>query len=221
MSTLPDRLSMGEPKYKKKPYKKGKLSLKKLAKELGSVKKQMKEEVEVKSFDGVMAITGGDWSGQITTSLFAPQQGVTRVMRIGNSVNVTGIDFRYAVQAGITTANQAIRVILLRSKENTTGSVANVLETSYLGTVHAPYAFFNRDKRGDFEILHDETHEFDLNSGSLQQWNRKKIKKQFKVEFAASGTNIETNALYCIFVSNVSVSPPTLQLAIRTYYTDQ
>jgi len=92
--------------------------------------------------------------------------GITRSQRIGSDIAVKGIDFRYRVTAGSTGASQAIRVILLASKENTTAAVADVLETSYLGTVHAPYAFFNRDKRSDFTILHDQIHEFDLSSAT-------------------------------------------------------
>jgi len=44
-----DRVSMGQPKYKNKKSRRGKLSLKKLAREVSSVKKQIKEEIEVKS----------------------------------------------------------------------------------------------------------------------------------------------------------------------------
>jgi len=215
-----DKVSMGEPKNKKKPYKKGKLTLKKLAKEVSSVKKQLNEDVELKSFDGVLALTIADWLGQISTGLCTPQQGITRSQRIGSDIAVKGIDFRYRVTAGSTGASQAIRVILLASKENTTAAVADVLETSYLGTVHAPYAFFNRDKRSDFTILHDQIHEFDLSSGNMQQWVRKKIDKKFKISFSGATTNVEANQLHVIFISNVSTLPPLLQFAVRTYYED-
>jgi len=216
-----DRVSMGQPKYKNKKSRRGKLSLKKLAREVSSVKKQIKEEIEVKSYDGVTGTTPANWSGLISTGLCLPQQGDAYTMRIGDKITVTGMDLRYAVQPGVTNVNQAIRVIILVSRENTTSAVSDVLESSYLGTVHAPYAFFNRHKRQDFRILHDQTHEFDLNSGNMQQWIRKKIKVRFPIVFDAGAQTVQQNQLRYIVVSNVAASAPTIQFASRTYYTDQ
>jgi len=112
-----DRVSMGQPKYKNKKSRRGKLSLKKLAREVSSVKKQIKEEIEVKSYDGVTGTTPANWSGLISTGLCLPQQGDAYTMRIGDKITVTGMDLRYAVQPGVTNVNQAIRVIILVSRE--------------------------------------------------------------------------------------------------------
>jgi len=170
---------MGQPKYKSKKSRRGKLSLKKLAREVSTVKKTIKKETEIKSYDGVTGLTAANWSGLISSGLCTPQQGDAYTERIGDEITVTGIDLRYAVLPGVTTVNQAIRVIVFRSKENTTSQPSDVLESAYLGTVHAPYAFFNRHKRQDFVILHDQTHEFDLNSGNSNNGFARSLRSDF------------------------------------------
>lgn len=216
-----DRVPMGKYKNNRRRRKnRGKLSLKKLAKEVSSVKKQLKEDIEVKSYDGTLGLTAITWSGSTTTGLCTPSQGVGRSARIGSQVRVTGMDFRYYCQAGVTSANQALRVILFIDKSNVVSAPADVLEAAYLGTSAAPLAFFDRDKRQDIIVLHDQIHEFDYGSGNLQQYARKSIAKSFKIQFDDATAVIQENTLRVLAISNVSASAPTLEFACRTYYVD-
>lgn len=215
-----DRTYLGGRKARKPRRSKKPTTVKALAKVVSNLKREMDDKIELKSYDGVLATTSFNWSGAITTGLCVPSQGVGRSARVGSQIHCVAMDIRYHVQPGIVTTNQAIRVIIFIDRESTVSAVTDVLETAYLGTSAAPLAFFDRDRRHDFIILHDMVHEFDLDTGNMQQWIRKRIPLKLKVQFDDGTALIQAGNIKALAVSNVAASAPTLQLITRTYYQD-
>jgi len=221
---MTDRESIVKPMVPKKKFKKmpksteGKLS--KLQKEVSSIKKEMKQEVEIKNYDAEFATAGVSYSGTITTPLTPISQGVGGGARVGSQVDVTGIDLRYRVQCNNLAANQFIRVLLVLDIPGDNTAVVDFLYSGTVGTAYAPLGFYNRDNRANFKVLYDKIHEFDYANGNIQAIERVSIPKKYQVQFDDASTTITHNALRLLFISNVNASTPTAEAEVRIYFKD-
>jgi len=174
-----DRMNMTVPgrKYRrKKRITRTPPSLKvaKLQSQVRKISKTLKQNVEVKNNDSSFPNTAIDWNGLLTTPIFAPTVGDTRSTRTGAQVSITGGEIRYRVSSSAVAA-ASIRVLLVIDKEGTGTALSEYFDTAgVFGTPTAPLAFFDRDRRANFKVVYDKLHEFDYQTGNLQQ----KLKSQ-------------------------------------------
>jgi len=205
-----DRMNMTVPgrKYRrKKRITRTPPSLKvaKLQSQVRKISKTLKQNVEVKNNDSSFPNTAIDWNGLLTTPIFAPTVGDTRSTRTGAQVSITGGEIRYRVSSSAVAA-ASIRVLLVIDKEGTGTALSEYFDTAgVFGTPTAPLAFFDRDRRANFKVVYDKLHEFDYQTGNLQQYAKIKIPKM-QVQFDDASTTVRKNALRVILVSDITTA---------------
>jgi len=181
----------------------------------------LKQNVEVKNNDSSFPNTAIDWNGLLTTPIFAPTVGDTRSTRTGAQVSITGGEIRYRVSSSAVAA-ASIRVLLVIDKEGTGTALSEYFDTAgVFGTPTAPLAFFDRDRRANFKVVYDKLHEFDYQTGNLQQYAKIKIPKM-QVQFDDASTTVRKNALRVILVSDITTAGnrPAFESEARIYFTD-
>lgn len=228
MSSLPDRMALAKSKTAKrkrgnKRPKTTKGQLVVLSKKVSKMEKENKPEV--KNLYTFASATGYDNNGQILVPINAGiAQGTDVSGRVGRDVRCAGIDFRYQVYASVATANAAIRVIMYIDKDNSNTAISDLLYAGVgysIGTDRAPMSFYNRNNRGTFTILYDKLHEFDLNSGSLQQYEHVKLKTNHVTRFIDNTTTITENAIRIALISDKAISGlPIFTMLCSYYYSD-
>lgn len=228
MSNLADRVPMAKAKTakRKKGLKKPKTTkgqLVVLSKKVSKMEKDNKPEV--KNLYTKVDATGYDNSGTILTPInSAIAQGTDVAGRVGRDIRCHGIDFRYQVYASVVTSNCAIRVIMYVDHDNSNTAISDLLYAGAgysIGTDRAPMSFYNRNNRGTFTILYDKLHEFDLTSGSLQQYEHVKLKSNHVTRFIDNTTTITENAIRIALISDKAISGlPIFTMLCSYYYSD-
>lgn len=203
---------------------KGKVS--KLQSEVSAIKKATFQTVEKKCVFSTLDPTVIDWSGVISTPLNVITQGDGVNERIGRTVKCNGIDFRYRVKNVLAASQPQIRVIIYLDKKNILPTVSDVLNNDAglgLNSIRATMAFYNRNNRGDFIVLHDKTHDFDFTSGNFQQAEKFSLKTNHLLKFTGDTTTIAENSVRVLIISDQAVaaaSRPSIEFQSCYYYTD-
>lgn len=203
-----------EPGSNYKHFKSAKGMIK--GKKKGASKKQVLNVVmgaaEKKYYSLAVDAVAVDSAGTVTDLTPIPQ-GVTVNSRVGDSLYMTSLEFNYQTVGALGTDNNRvsyIRVILFQWYPSSTPSASNILLTTGVNSIIAPY---NHDKRFEFKILYDKTHTM-FNTVNLGTgWSNldgavcPKVKTmviggfRHKVNFSP-GLTSGVNKLYCLVLSN-------------------
>lgn len=174
---------------------------------------------EVHSTDIVTGDTNMVTGGTITL-LNGLTTGDNNNNRTGISIKMSRLDVRYIIKASAAAATCFARVMFVLDKhsDSTTPAVTDILTSS---TVVSPYALSGTD---NFVILYDETHAF-CNSGNQVFTIARTLPANQHVRYLASsnaGTiaDIETNALFMIFLSDQAVNYPVFNGYQRLWFID-
>jgi len=187
-------------------------------KDVSKVKRAMNSEVEIKDTPSTQAATTVDYNGTIF-NLWNLAQGDAHNERVGDSITINGVDFRFRVGGTTASALGVIRVIMFIDKEGTAvTTAAEVLATT--GSQLAPLSFYNREYRARYKVLYDRAFTSD-DIQDEQDLVRFVYKKPFKVVFAPAVTTIRKNAVKLLVISNQTGAPsPFIEYNIRTYFKD-
>lgn len=202
--------------HKKKKPKKGLQALKAKVDKLTQV--AMLDEVKYAT--GSLPATQIDYNGTLNSLVTISQGAAGLNQRLGDQVAMSGINFRYVAYITTTTAVSQLRIILLVD-EQANLSTANVLAT--VGSTLSPLSFFNKEYRGRFKILYDETHTLDAGQ-SYQDIKRVSVNEMIKLKYAPAVSTVRENDIRVLMISNqapASVDRPYVQYNVRCWYKDE
>jgi hypothetical protein len=176
--------------------------------------------IETKVFDTTTttAITTVINTG-LLVNLSAIPQGVTQGQRVGDSVDLEGIELR--LSANGNASGMTLRAILFQSLEPS-GSVTAGTILAALSNVTAPLSAYNFTgvRQEDFKILHDSLHFLGpLTGPSDQQILHVRQKLRSRIQFDA-GASSGTGLLFMLLVSDQPTTGPILTYAVRVAYAD-
>jgi hypothetical protein len=180
--------------------------------------------IETKYVDLADVITDIDRDGVIDIWNGIPQ-GDTDSQRNGDKLVMKELDLRMAVwhdpQTGNQGASSGIRFLLFYDKQNTIGTVADLLDVTANDTTNmlSPITW---DLRKQVKIIRDVLIEADgvYKEKTLKRY---RVKLNHQTQFSAGTTTITTGALKAIFISDRASTDnylPQVHLYYRLTYTD-
>lgn len=196
----------------KRRHRKGKLTVKKLAKQV----KSMMPKPEWKIVDTVVG--GGIILNTASViSLVPVSQGTTDLTRIGNKITVRSFLLRLSIVPNAVQGYNFLRAILVRDKQpnGVLLTIAQLLQTGAGGYQSA----INDNNGTRFKVLFDRTYTVDVDANGAQ------VDKQFKklkfvVNYPDTATTPTTNDLVFVLISDAGVNGPTVVGNVRVRYTD-
>lgn len=194
---------------------------------------------EVKNYDYAFNNSSITYSGAITEILTNIAQGYQEQQHVGSSIRLKGVNMRFALTAGSSSAffTNTVRFMLLLGKyENATAlNIANVLQTT--GASTAPHSLYVYDQRSKYKVLWDKTYQLstgyvpaiysgsgasNLNPGFK---NTVYVKKYIPLRGIMTKYNLNTatilnHGLYWLVISDVAASGPSILGYARITYSD-
>lgn len=168
---------------------------------------------EYKYFDTAAALSTIDYTGSLASQIPIPQ-GTTDVTRIGDSVKIQTMTFRFFLQRN--GADSIVRVIVLWDPQNKISSTADVLQN--VGTSAAPLQPKNYDKRFQCSFLMDKSFAISSNNSIIKYQTTIPINKH--TQYNGGTTTINTGDLKVFLISNNSTNLPLITYFARVSYTD-
>jgi len=162
-------------------------------------------------------------------------QGVANQQRLGRSIFVTGLTWRYTLTASNTNVNGdqncAIRMIIVLAKNEPTGvtsSFGDIFSNTETDGTPMPsfYAFKQRDVRTNYKILYDQIHRLGFagssnngGGGIPSKSGRVYVPVNKKVQYLPSGTMTQ-NRLLMFVVDAYGVNTLGIDSYTQLYFTD-
>lgn len=207
------------PMRKRKPKNK----IARLTRDVSRIKREL-ELAEVKNFDGnLLTSTLIAWDYSNVYNLFAPPQGDGINNRDGDEVFLKSIDLKFRLQNSSSTNLNNCRVIVWIDEDNSLAGTNVYATTSFINTINAPYAHYNRAYRRQFVVLFDQVYDLDV-TDTAQKSVRVNLPVNRKVTFSTGSTAILQNAPKIMFVSNQAAAAPSTTSATyyaRCWFTDK
>ncbi len=184
---------------------------------LNEIRKLINIETKILPTTGTFS-AGMDTTGTVFC-LTRIAQGLDYTNRIGDSIKLQRLEFRYRVSMTSTAARTFGRVILLRDLDGygTAPGVTDVLETA---SVLAPKRYLNSER---FSILYDELLALSQNGdscsvGVVDMTHEGHVKYLGTTAAAASDGK---GSIYCLIISNETTTTiPSFTYDSRIYFTD-
>ncbi len=206
-------------RYKRRPratawYNKRHSAMSLAVKTAKYVKKYL--NVERKLFDTTVSATVSS-TGNIT-HLSAVPLGDTQNSRDGVSVKATGLFIRaeYTEHASVVGAT-FLRCMIIRDNRqvaSSTPAIATILQTV------SRNSFLNEDTLGRFNVLSDRIHTLS-NVGTVGKHFEVNLPMNSHLRWNADlGSNIESNGLYIVLISNQGTNVPLVGFEARLRYVD-
>jgi len=195
--------------YKKKTYKKPKIT----AKKAYNLAKSLKTAEELKQFFSSGGPANVDSTG--TTIGSAVSQGIQAYERIGDSILIK--KFRMNGYFYRNNADAICRIIVLRDKSNNVTAGSSVLET--VGSTIAPFSGYAVDNDENFTVFYDQ--KFVITSNEPLQVFDISLKMNMKQTYEdGAGANVVTNDLIVLFISSAAANLPQYTYYKQIYYND-
>lgn len=199
--------------------------------------KKINNKFELKhidTFNNGTAIT----AGALLIPLNLCVQGDTDITRTGDDSSATSIQWRLRISTDVDSLTDVIVRMLIvwdRQANGAVFTIGQLLDNSVITSlILSPYNHSNQER---FKILHDSVHvmkpqvllDFDTTTGTtstnqiVSKYLRGKRQLSRTVKYEGNvGTiaDIESNALYAVFVSNTATEDPTLASGFRFYFKD-
>lgn len=153
--------------------------------------------VEMKQHPVAVAFTSADATGSTPVTLNTIAQGVTSVTRVGDSIKLHELVFRYHHTLSTATVGR-MRVVLYWDESNVVTSFAQLFDTQGLAPGGATLAGKTYDNRHLSQILYDHTSFIDSDDPQSRNFEfRININKHTQYDVGTS--NIVTGALKLIY----------------------
>lgn len=189
-----------------------------LSKRITALTKEVKSTTEVKSADAYVNATFIDNAGYLV-DLTSIAQGVQQGQRVGDEIDVVGLDLRYRVYGVTATGLNMIRIIVFEDLQNNMTAGTILRSTGLL----APLSHYNREYRGRFKVHYDKMHTLDAYE-TQQDVQKVGIKKKFHLEYNPGTTTVRRGALRILVIGNqpaAGADRPYIEYASRVYYVDK
>lgn len=159
-------------------------------------------------------------AGPTNTGTIALQSGIAagndNDQRQGNSILAKYFVMRYRISldSGGTSANVRIIIFADNSSQNTTPTVAQVLQSV------SDVAPINNDNSDRFVIIYDNMHSLSINGDrEISSYVYRKLNFHIKFQGTA-GTDFDKNSLFLLAISDQAALPPTLVGFLRIGFYD-
>lgn len=200
--------------YKKAPYRKGQ------GKSVMKMVRSMMPKKEYKFIDVESAAAAQTYNGTITL-ISGVAQGTTAITRVGRSINLKSLLFRYSI-IGLAT-DPIMRVMILYDKQNTgtAPSVGGILQT--VGNANAVNAPLEYTQAGRFQILYDKlivcdaVKQTSYEGKFYKKFNGLSLKYQGDT---AAQADVNKNAIYVLTISTTAAGNPTIGWVSRLRFCD-
>lgn len=161
-----------------------------------------------------------DYNGTLT-ALTAIAQGDTAITRDGNSIFMRYINMRGCIDIASVTSTLSMRIMLVQDTSTNPASrvTSDVLDSSVMGTVYAPYASMNKNESGRFKVLYSKLFTVGPYNQAQAITISKKIRLHAKYDGALS-TDHKVGNIYLVMVSNTVTTNPTFTYSCRIGYHD-
>lgn len=175
--------------------------------------------IEFKYVDTTVSDTAVSWNG-VYGVLNNPSQDITDQARIGDSLFNKYLEIRYRVFNN-GSDGAGLRLIILKDHSDVITAVNQVLGAT--GTNLALTSNYIWDNRKNFKVLVDEIIQCD---GTRQSNTMGYIKRKlnFRTQFSAASTTIETNSLKMIHINNTNPTASTFMefyASVRLVFSDE
>lgn len=184
-------------------------------------KKQVKAIInrgrENKYYDTLLSVTE-EYGGTVYSISDVPQ-GDTDITRDGDQFNQRALRLKGKVVNADST--NLLRLVVFRWKQEDTPAPADILNSTYVGTIRAPYSPYHHDGRTNFTVLYDKTFPTDTYSPQRyfdSKWINLREKKQYMV---AGSATVGKNKLYVLIISDSAAEgSPLCDMVSRLTFTD-
>lgn len=176
---------------------------------------------EMKHYDKV-AFTTPPNTGSLILMSDITSQGVDDNERVGDSIFIVKLEFRYTVIRNTTSSIQNVRLILVQDKMGYNApSITDIVESGPLSFGYAPHAPYNHYFMSRFRIIADWIVRTSSSSDSANATGVKKLKVNCKAEYVGGATF--KNQIYLLAISDEAnlAGLPLVNYVCRLYYTDQ
>jgi hypothetical protein len=179
-------------------------------------------DVEPKHYDAGGINQALSFNGTIA-NIAAPAQGVSVNQRVGDEIDVTGIELRFHNTFTLANVFDTLRVIVVQVNEDSSLVVpATVLESGDLGAALAPAARYNFQaiRQELLNVLYDEI----IGSGSGTYDNVDLPRQVFipcnlRVRFDPAGVNA-VGGIYILYVGSTNAAGGEITYSTRVHYVD-
>lgn len=199
------------------PAKPTKKKVDKNAKEIAKIKRQLKEDTEVKyihkTYNDVV-----DWDGTMTI-VNNPIQGVGNNQRVGNSIRNLNLKIKGQInfdQTSTTTNYSPVRMIIIRDHNNDIATTGDFLFFS--GNQYAPNEHYSFADKSRYTLLYDKR--WIINENHVTQNIDFTVKVNSVSLFTGATSTIRSNAIKVFLISNrdtADYEPQFIWLSELTY----
>lgn len=201
-------------------------TIKRLAKRIQNVYKNLKQEMKI--HDTVINFTPSwDNSDVNLKALCGIAQGDSDITRDGLQINVKSIQVKGIIYMNPNTGNQSstVRMIIFRDNNflnNLLPTPAMLLESGF-GGVLAPFAMRNRRERERFKVIYDKLFTLNNNGANTLPFN---IYRKVNTKVTYNDVNNGSwgkNQFFILFLSgyaSTDANRPTVQYLSRVAFTD-
>lgn len=216
-------LAKGSYDEKKKRTHKGKPTLKKLAKRIDNVYKNIAQEVKV--LDAVYEFQPDrDGSSSDMYALSAVPQGDTDITRDGLKIKMRSIQVKGQIYQNSAIQSSTVRCLIFYDKNYENGvppTCADLLEAGVFGTNEAPYAMRNRKTRERFRVIYDKLFTLNNTGANTLPFNIYRRLSNIGSYSSTGAADYGKNMLWMCWISGQSVTQkPNVQVVTRLSFTD-
>lgn len=172
---------------------------------------------ENKYHDTLLSVTE-EYGGSVYSISDVPQ-GDTDITRDGDQFVQRALRIRGKVV--VADSHNLLRMLVFRWKQDDTPTVSDLLSSTYVGSVRAPYSPYHHDGRTNFTVLFDKTYLTDSYKTAVQidtKWINLRNKKQY---MTAGSSTAGKNKIYVMIISDSAAEPsPLCDIVSRLTFTD-
>lgn len=173
-------------------------------------------KVEMKYIDNTVTASAPTWAGLMTAGAVIPQ-GAATSQRVGDSLRIKELDISWQLVNNAANTTMT-RLLLFVDKNGVLGTISDVLEN--IGTAISPLSPIKTAALPLMTILYDEV----VTTDSVwkgQVVARLKFKLNLLQTYKPTTTNLVENAIRLIALPDTLAAPPTMDIYMRQWYTDE
>ncbi len=162
-------------------------------------------------------VSGSGTATGVINGLFEPAVGIDQFTRVGVKCRIMRMNVAYRWVKHPTPVDSTVRFIIYVDKRQAPDSKSAPLDV--LSTVN-PLSGMNTSRIKRYRILHDKVYVLSI-SDKTAVYHRFSKKLDFVIGFNGDlATDIESNGVYALLLSNEAVQFPGFEYDIRFYFTD-
>jgi hypothetical protein len=179
-------------------------------------------DVEPKHFDAGGVFQALSWNGTIVP-IGDPAQGVSVIQRIGDEIDVRGIELRYHETLSLANVPDVMRLIIVQINEDSSLVVpSTVLESGDLGTALAPSARYNfqASRQELLNVLYDEVIAIGSGASFVENTARQIfIPCNTRVRFDPA-SQAAVGGIFFLYLGSTNAAGGEINFSTRVHYVD-